>query len=114
MLNSFHDFTDNRQIVYSTGNTACDYKRLTGAYSFSDIPNPFPPKIQWFNVGQELAQYVIGPENIPIVSPYWKLGVIHPALYQVKEDNIIISSVEPPDNYITAEQGIPDTVKDTI
>jgi hypothetical protein len=44
------------------------------------------------------------------VSTYWKLGVIHPALYHVKEDNIIISSVEPPDNYITAEQGIPDTI----
>lgn len=32
--------------------------------------------------------------------------MIHPALYQVKEDNIIILSVEPPSNYITAEEGI--------
>jgi hypothetical protein len=40
--------------------------------------------------------------------------VIHPALHQVVEDKAIISSVEPPSNYITVEEGIPDTIKDSI
>ena len=32
MLDSFASFAAGRQIVFSTGNNACDYKRLTSAY----------------------------------------------------------------------------------
>ena len=43
MLDSFVSFAAGRQIVFSTGNNPCNYKRLTSAYLWSpEIANPFP------------------------------------------------------------------------
>lgn len=45
MLDSFASFAAGRQIVFSTANNACDYKRLTSAYKWTtEKRNPFPPE----------------------------------------------------------------------
>lgn len=48
MLDAFHSFADRRQIVFSTDNNACDYKRLTSAYLWKPhVANLFPPENEW-------------------------------------------------------------------
>jgi hypothetical protein len=109
MLAAFASFAAGRQIVFSTGNNACDYKRLTSAYLWNPkVANPFPPEKDWFNIGKELVSKVIGWNGI-IKSPNWKLPTIHSHLYETQN-----ASVPPPTNYINIEGEIPDTIRDAI
>jgi hypothetical protein len=110
MLFAFASFAAGRQIVFSTGNNACDYKRLTSAYKWNCVfVNPFPPEKEWFNIGKELVSKVIDHDGV-IKSPNWKLPTIHSNLYQI-EDSV---SVPTPDNYIEIQRQIPDTIRDAI
>jgi hypothetical protein len=115
MLDAFNSFVSGRQIVFSTGNTACDYKRLTSAYKWkSDKVNPFPPEDEWFNIGKELVQHVIN-HNGAIKSPNWKLPTIHANLYETKDAaGNVIQSVPRLNNYIQVNEDFPDTIRDAI
>ena len=109
MLAAFASFAAGRQIVFSTGNNACDYKRLTSAYVWKpDIANPFPPEKEWFNIGKELVSKVIDWNGV-IQSPNWKLPTIHSHLYETPD-----ASVVPPLNHIDIITRIPDTIRDAI
>jgi hypothetical protein len=115
MLATFATFAAGKQIMFSTGNNACDYNRLTSAYLCKpDIANPFPPENEWFNIGKELVSKVID-WNGAIKSPNWKLPTIHSHLYETRdEDDNVIQSVPRPTNYIKIEHKIPDTIRDAI
>ena len=115
MLDSFASFATGRQIVFSTGNNACDYKRLTSAYKWTtEKRNPLPPEKEWFNVGKELVSHVIDWNGV-IKSPNWKLSTIHSNLYQTRTDaGKGVMSVPYPSNFISIQGQIPDTIRDAI
>jgi hypothetical protein len=87
MLSSLLHFFGNRMPIFYTGNNACDYKRLTGAYS-ETLVNPFPPEDQWFNLGKDVVQHIIGP-TAPVIDTYWKLSIVHPHLYSAGDISIV-------------------------
>ena len=108
MLSSFSSFAAGRQIVFSTGNTGCDYKRLTSAYAYTTNQNPFPPENEWFNLGKELVSKVIDWDGA-IKSLNWKLPTIHSYLYDTP-----VTSVTPPTTHIQINTKLPDTIRDAI
>ncbi|KAJ3410952.1 hypothetical protein HDV05_002965, partial [Chytridiales sp. JEL 0842] len=112
MLECFASFAAGRQIVFYTGNNACDYKRLTSPYQWSTAhSNPFPPEDEWFNLGKELVAKVID-YNAIVVSPNWKLPTIHANLYTVKDASDESISIPTPEGYIKVDTATPDTIRD--
>lgn len=119
MLASFASFVCDRQIVFYTGNSACDHKRLTSAYEFSaGKQSPFPAESTWFNIGKDLIAPVIGNRVRHVIkSSNWQLSYIESRLYQTKSSTgEVLHSVPYPKSYIdvSVRQQLPDSVKDAI